>query len=116
MDVEMDKSGVGHGRGLLGHGLEITALEGRKPPSGPTCAATMMPRTWGVHAERAIAARHAPFPQARLPGSRRVHGARPQSWGITCAQTAIIPTNSVIDASAAASSTNVFSIPDSSGT
>ena len=39
--------------------------------------------------------------------------ARPQSWGMTCAQTAIIPTNSVIDASAAASSTNVFNIPAS---
>src|SRR3954453_12613807 len=32
------------------------------------------------------------------------------SWGINCAQTAIIPTNSTIDASAAASSTNVFNI------
>ena len=33
-----------------------------------------------------------------------------QNWGINCAQTAIIPTNSVIDASAAASSTKVFNI------
>jgi hypothetical protein len=35
------------------------------------------------------------------------------SWGISCAQTAIIPMNSVIDANAAASSTNVFNIPAS---
>ena len=41
----------------------------------------------------------------RLPG-RHAH----QSWGISCAQTAIIPTNSVIDASAAASSTNIRNI------
>src|SRR6476619_2174796 len=33
-----------------------------------------------------------------------------QSCGITCAQTAIIPTNSVMDASAAASSTNILNI------
>src|SRR3954454_20841006 len=33
-----------------------------------------------------------------------------QSWGINCAQTAIIPTNSAIDASAAASSTKVLNI------
>jgi hypothetical protein len=36
-----------------------------------------------------------------------------QIWGISCAQTAIIPMNSVIDASAAASSTNVFNMPAS---
>jgi len=34
-----------------------------------------------------------------------------QSCGISCAHTAIIPKNSVIDASAAASSTNIFNIP-----
>jgi hypothetical protein len=33
-----------------------------------------------------------------------------QSWGITCAQIAIIPTNNVIDASAAASSTKIFNM------
>jgi hypothetical protein len=33
-----------------------------------------------------------------------------QSWGINCAHTAIIPTNSAIDASAAASSTKVLNI------
>jgi hypothetical protein len=36
-----------------------------------------------------------------------------QIWGISCAQTAIIPMNSVIDASAAASSTKVFNMPAS---
>jgi len=39
--------------------------------------------------------------------------ACPQSWGMSCAQTAIIPTKSVIDASAAASSTNIFNMPTS---
>jgi hypothetical protein len=39
-----------------------------------------------------------------------------QSWGITCAQTAIIPTKSVSEVSAAASSTNTFSIFASYGT
>jgi hypothetical protein len=33
-----------------------------------------------------------------------------QSWGISWAQTAIIPTNSVIDASAANSSTKTFNM------
>jgi hypothetical protein len=36
--------------------------------------------------------------------------AQRHSCGINCAQTAIIPTNSVIDASAAASSTNILNI------
>jgi hypothetical protein len=36
-----------------------------------------------------------------------------QSWGMSCAQTAIIPTKSVMDASAAASSTNIFNMPAS---
>lgn len=45
-------------------------------------------------------------------------GTKPenQSCGITCAQTAIIPTNSVSDVSAAASSTNTFSMTVSFGT
>ena len=33
-----------------------------------------------------------------------------QNWGISWAQTAIIPTNSVIDANAAASSTKIFNM------
>ena len=36
--------------------------------------------------------------------------ANTQIWGISCAQTAIIPMNSVIDANAAASSTKVFNM------
>jgi hypothetical protein len=59
-----------------------------------------------VHAEPALPARRPAFPQATGLGR-----ARPHNWGISCAQTAIIPTNSVIDASAAASSTKVFNIP-----
>ena len=39
--------------------------------------------------------------------------AWPQSCGITCAHTAIMPTNNEIDASAAASSTNIFNMTDS---
>ena len=53
------------------------------------------------------------FPKPGTPGVQARAQARPQSWGITWAQTAIIPTNSVIDASAAASSTNIFNIPAS---
>jgi hypothetical protein len=56
----------------------------------------------GVHAQRAIAARYQAFPQAAR------HPA--QNWRISCAQTAIIPTNSVIDASAAASSTKILNM------
>src|SRR5256885_15649746 len=54
-------------------------------------------------------------PQAcSVDGQRPIvsgHPLFPQSWGISCAQTAIIPTNSEIDASAAASSTNIFNMP-----
>jgi hypothetical protein len=60
-----------------------------------------------VHAEGTTSARHPAFPQ----GS--VMSPNSYSWGISCAQTAIIPMNSVIDANAAASSTNVFNIPAS---
>ena len=57
-------------------------------------AVPFFPR-WGV-------GRRAPSPSQRRP--------RPQSWGINCAQIAIIATKSAIDVSAAASSTNVFNI------
>src|ERR1700741_1619112 len=70
----------------------------------------VVPQSCGVHAERAIVARRQAFPQAADPAP----GVGPQSWGISCAQTAIIPTNSVIDASAAASSTKTFNMPASS--
>ena len=84
----------------------------------------VMPRARCVHAERAIDARRPGFPQplslirepclagralASWPGALGL----PQSWGISCAQMAIIPTKSVIDASAAASSTNIFNMPTS---
>src|ERR1700731_1879593 len=67
----------------------------------------VVPQSCGVHAERAIVAPPPGFPQA----AGRAPGVGPQSWGISCAQTAIIPTNSVIDASAAASSTKIFNMP-----
>ena len=70
----------------------------------------VMRRARRVHAERAIVDRRPAFsPQRACPS-----GPCPlpsQSWGISCAQTAIIPTNSVIDASAAASSTKIFNMP-----
>jgi hypothetical protein len=59
---------------------------------------------------RAIVAAVPLFPKACPPSNP---GVQPQSWGISCAHTAIIPTKSVIDASAAASSTNVFNMPAS---
>jgi hypothetical protein len=65
----------------------------------------VMPWAGSVHAEAAIDALRPAFPQgvsAMFPNA--------QIWGISCAQTAIIPMNSVIDASAAASSTNVFNM------
>jgi hypothetical protein len=46
--------------------------------------------------------------------SGRKPEARPQNWGMSWAQTAIIPTKSVIDANAAASSTNVLNMSASS--
>lgn len=57
----------------------------------------------------ASAARHG----GKHPSGRTVYF---QSWGITCAQTPIIPTKSVSEISAAASSTNTFSIFASYGT
>ena len=65
----------------------------------------VMPAAGCVHAEAAIVALRPAFPQGVSAMSQNA-----QIWGISCAQTAIIPMNSVIDASAAASSTNVFSI------
>src|SRR4051794_36517082 len=65
----------------------------------------VMPPTQAVHAEPVFPDRHPAFPQPRT-----VLGKSSQSWGINCAHTAIIPTNSAIDASAAASSTKVLNI------
>jgi hypothetical protein len=80
----------------------------QKPSANPDSRATMvMPWPRGVHAERNHRARHPPFPQQAFPDPQKADSRRSfQSWGITCAQTAIIPINSEIDASAAASSTN----------
>jgi hypothetical protein len=52
------------------------------------------------------------FPKAATPAGANP-GACHQNWGMSCAQTAIIPTKSVIDANAAASSTNVLNMPAS---
>jgi hypothetical protein len=46
-----------------------------------------------------------------VPFFLRAPPRAPQNWGISCAQTAIIPTNSEIEASAAASSTNILNMP-----
>jgi hypothetical protein len=59
-----------------------------------------------VHGEAGIPHRCPAFPQA-------VSSTESQSWGMSCAQIAIIPMNSVNDASAAASSTKIFNITTS---
>src|ERR1700760_656523 len=83
---------------LSNHRLE----EATPRPRRPTRPAMVMPQAQPVHAEPGFPVRRPAFPQPeRLPN---------QSWGINCAQTAIIPTNSPIDASAAASSTKVFNM------
>ena len=59
---------------------------------------------------RRVYAKHLrPRRRPAYPQSRR----SPQSWVKSCAQTAIIPTNSVSDANAAASSTKIFNMPAS---
>jgi hypothetical protein len=65
----------------------------------------VMPPAKGVHAEGADAPRRPAFPQAPSPAK-----PKNQSWPMSWAQTAIIPTNSVIDAKAAASSTKIRNI------
>jgi hypothetical protein len=54
------------------------------------------------------------FPRELRKAASRRRQARFQSWGMSWAQTAIIPTNSAIDANAAASSTKTFNTPASS--
>jgi hypothetical protein len=81
-----------------------------KPSNRPTRPSIVRPWTRTVHAEGVNHARRPAFPQgAHLP-SRRPTRRRAQSCGISCAHTAIIPTKSAIDASAAASSTNILNI------
>ena len=70
-------------------------------PRKPTRPAMVMPQARAVHAEPLTEAGRPRFPAGP---------ATTQSWGISWAQTAIIPTKSVMDASAAASSTNVFNM------
>jgi hypothetical protein len=55
MDVEMDKSGIGHGRGrLLRSWIGLRSGLRRKPPRMPTRAAMVKPCALAVHAERGI--------------------------------------------------------------
>jgi hypothetical protein len=107
MDVQMDKSGIERGCRRSGvHGSDYRGWRGRRPTlKGPTRPSMVKPPPACVHAEGAIPARRPAFPQG-------VHDVRerPHNWGISCAQTAIIPTNSAIDANAAASSTKIFNI------
>ncbi|WP_168212727.1 MULTISPECIES: hypothetical protein [unclassified Bradyrhizobium] len=112
MNMKMDESGAGHGC-LTGSGKVDGSV--RQAPRKATAfreiptrnPAMVMPWPCRVHAERDLRARHPAFPQQAFPDRKRP-GSRHlrQSWGITCAQTAIIPINNEIDASAAASSTN----------
>src|SRR5882757_74499 len=82
--------------------LDDHRLEEATRPRRPTRPAMVMPRAQAVHAEPGFPVRRPAFPQLERPPD--------QSWGINCAQTAIIPTNSTIDASAAASSTKVLNM------
>jgi hypothetical protein len=71
----------------------------------------VMPAATPVYASSANPARHPAFPQGgRGRAAALSAGWRAQSWEMSCAHTAIIPTNSVIYASAAASSTKIFNI------
>src|SRR6476619_2838048 len=97
MNVEVYESGTGHGR-LTGSCIMVGS-DHRPRLRADSLTAIVMAWPCGVHAKRGLRARH-PQPDTPL-------FAPPQSCGITCAQTAIIATNSVIDASAAASSTNI---------
>ena len=88
--------------------MQSLGLEGAEcGPPGADSPSMVMPGARGVHAEGAIALRRPAFPQPAPHGLIRRLRPTHQSCGITCAQTAIIPTNSAIDASAAASSTNI---------
>src|ERR1700690_3392202 len=75
--------------------------------------AMVMPQPGRVHVEGAVTGRRPPFPQGSRPVPDNTSRWQLQSWGSNCAQTAIIPTNSTIDASAAASSTKTFNISPS---
>jgi hypothetical protein len=65
------------------------------------------PQAGGVHADGANCLRHPAFPQRWVDPN--------QNWLKSWAQTATMPTNSVIDAKAAASSTKIRNIVASLG-
>ena len=70
VDVEMDKSGMGHGRRRLLHGLERSSgLRKRKPARRPTRPSMVRPRA-AACPRRTLQrrARHPRFPVAFLPG------------------------------------------------
>jgi hypothetical protein len=67
----------------------------------------LRPHADGVHADGANCPRHPAFPQRMIREN--------QNWLNSWAQTATIPTNSVIDARAAASSTKIRNIVASLG-
>src|SRR5690242_14742393 len=71
-------------------------------------------RARGVHADGTDPPRYQSFPQAPFSRSTLFPSPSPklQSWPISCAQTAIMPTKSEIDAKAAASSTKIRNITD----
>jgi hypothetical protein len=69
--------------------------------------------TDAVHVAGPIKPYHPAFPQGLAPPPAGPPQATPQNWEKSCAQTAIIPTNSVSDANAAASSTKILSMSDS---
>jgi hypothetical protein len=77
----------------------FTGLEERGATSRPTRQTMVRPHAQGVHADGANQPRYPAFPQHML--------RKNQSWLKSWAQTATIPTNSVIDARAAASSTKI---------
>ena len=108
MNVEVNESGTGHGR-LTGSCIMVGS-DHRPRMRANSLPAMVMPWPCGVHAERSLRARHPAFPQPVRTSAWIRFPPRSQSCGITCAQIAIIPINSVIDASAAASSTNIRNI------
>jgi hypothetical protein len=88
--------------GFLGLWRLMVKRSAEVPPASDSAEVIVRPCAAQVHACAAAAARCPDFPQPPPP--------KIQSCGRICAQTAIIPTNSAIDASAAASSTNIFNI------
>src|SRR6185437_6273468 len=100
MDVEMDESGVGHGRwggAYMGHGDE-------RPFFGALSPSRLAWAYGDGLSEKSLRTK------ASLRPASCLSPITCQSWEMSCAQTAIIPTNRVIEASAAASSMKAFNI------